>query len=459
MNTREYWLNPQKYRDILRLSGPLVLANAGQVFMQLADTIFVGKYSSDAIAALGMAGMTSWLVASFFVGMTGYTSTIVSNNLGAEYHKTAGSVTWQGIYLALAGGAITAILSLFSRPFFALAGHSPRIQAWEVEYLNIMLWGSVFFFVQTALSGFFSGKGETVKLMIAQIAGQILNIVLDYPMVFGRWGFPEMGVAGAAWATVISSTLPLFIMGWWFLGNENRKKYGAGAFGLNSRLMLQILRLGSANGFFVAVDTAVWTLFLLVVGRLGTVELAATTIAFRINTFTFMPVFGLARGMGTLAGQRHGALDHRGALSYMLHGTVLSEAWMMIAALAFVLLPDYFLPFFVSGNAAEASESKIILAMTKVLLRFVAVYSIGDAIGLTLSAGLNSVGDTRWVSRIFGIMTTLLTTLMLACDYFHLGLNIIWTFATAYILLLPLFWIFRLRSGKWKEFRIASQEP
>lgn len=456
MTLRDYWLNPRKYMEITRLAVPLLLSNAGLVFMQFADAMFLAKYSPDAIAASGMGGMVSWMVSSLFVGIVGYTSVITANNIGAHQEDKVGCVNWQGIYLALMAGVLTVLLGFLTAPFFRLVGHAPEIQALESEYLRVLLFGNVVFFVQASLGGYFSGRGDNVRLMAAQMSGQALNVVLDYALIFGKWGLPEMGVTGAALATVLSGLLPIAIMLAYFLRRDARERYHTHHWRLHWGIMARLLRFGVASGIQMWIDAALWTLFLVIIGRLGTVELAATSITYRLNSLAFMPIIGLARGMGTLAGQRHGAREFQEVVAYICHCLVMSEIWMISIAATYALLPEWYFRMFSADGSRGTVDFAEVLATGKTLLRFVAVYCLGDACNIALSIGLHSVGDTRWTSIMMSIVTLILVAVLLYAGYAHWGLYPIWTAATVFILALPPIWIFRLRQGNWKAIRVAT---
>lgn len=456
MTLREYWFSRKRYLDITRLAVPLLLSNAGLVFMQFADAMFLAKYSPEAIAASGMGGMVSWMVSSLFVGMVGYTSVITANNIGAQQEEKIGIVNWQGIHLSLLAGVFTFILGFLTEPFFRLVGHAPEVQALESEYLRVLLFGNVVFFVQASLGGFFSGRGDNVRLMWAQMTGQVLNVVLDYALIFGAWGFPELGVTGAALATVLSVLLPLAIMFYYFLRRESRERYQTQRWHVHWVIMSRLLKFGVASGVQMWIDAALWTLFLVVIGRLGTVELAATSIAFRLNSLAFMPIIGLARGMGTLVGQNHGARKFKEVLAYIFHCLVMSQIWMVAMAATYAFLPEWYFRMFSNDGQRGTVDFAEVLQVGKILLRFVAVYCLGDACNIVLSIGLHSVGDTRWTSFMMTGVTMVLVLVLFYAAHAHWGLYPIWTAATVFILVLPVIWVYRLWQGRWRDIRVAT---
>ena len=347
MQFKELFGQKAKYNRLLRLSAPLVMSSSGYVLMQFTDAMFLSWYSPVAIAASGTAGMLSWLTTSLIIGTVSYTGTITANQVGAGQDDKIGSVNWQGLYLALFCGVITAFLGLGTDWFFKVVGHAEELRVLEAEYLKILLFGGALSFAQCSLSGFFSGRADNMRLMIAQLTGQIANVVMDYAMIFGKWGCPEMGVGGAAWATVLSNLFPLSMMLWWFFDHKNAERYKSRSdWRFRWSVAKQLLRFGLPSGFQMCMDAFLWTLFLLVIGRMGTVELAATTIAFRLNQLAFVPIFGVSRAISTLAGQSHGERNYKNALAYMGHGLVLCQIWMTFIAFTFAVFSrQYFMLF------------------------------------------------------------------------------------------------------------------
>jgi len=456
MKFHDYWLDRRKYSEIIRLAVPLILSHAGFVLMGFTDGMFLAKYSPEAIAASGMSGMVNWLAASLFIGVVGYAGTITANNIGAKRESMIGTVIWQSVHLAIAFGALSFLLGFLAEPLFRIVGHDDIVRQYETEYLRIALFGNVTFFLSAALGGFMSGRGDNIRLMLAQLSGQLLNILLDYLMIFGHWGLPEMGVSGAALATVLSALLPSAILFFYFLRRGSRDRYHSGNWRINFSIMGRLWRFGIANGIQMCIDAALWSVFLLLVGRIGAVELSATAIAFRLNNLTIMPVIGLSRGMSTLVGQRHGSRDHDSAVMYICHGLALSELWMYIVGIAYVLFTEEFFDMFASSEHRGKVDFAEVRRIGCTLLMFVAGYSLFDAFNITLCSGLHAVGDTKWTSIVVCSITLAVTGTLFLVVRLGGGIYAIWTTATLFIVLLPIVWILRLRSDHWRHIRVAT---
>ena len=192
------------YREVLRVSLPLVVSMSSTMIMEFTDRIFLANYSLDAIAAALPAGITSFLFISFFMGTAQYLNVFVAQYTGSGTLHRVGAVLWQGIYFSVLSGVAMAGLYFLAEPLFRLGGHSPEVQALEVVYFRILCLGSGILIIGTSLSCFFSGRGRTRPVMILNMIGTLFNIPLDYALINGIWIFPEWGIRGAAIATVMS---------------------------------------------------------------------------------------------------------------------------------------------------------------------------------------------------------------------------------------------------------------
>ena len=446
---REMFCQKSKYRETIRLAIPLIMASSGTTVMQFVDGVFLARHSPAELAAAGSAGLLSWLSLTIIFGTVNYTGTMVANLYGAKKMERIGATVWQGLYLALMGALFTAVLSFFCAPIFRAFGHEAQLVAHEAIYLRISLCGTFFFLAQAALSGFFSGRGDNTRVMVAQVSGQVFNIVGDYVLIFGKFGFPEWGVAGAAVATVGGSVVTALILFAMMATRRNRDTYATlRAWRPDARLIRRLCTFGIPSGANYTMDAIIWTVFMMLMGRIGAAELAATSLCFRINSVALMPVLGLGHALGTLVGQCHGRGDDGEAMRYTGHGSVLCFAWMMAAAATFILFPDFYTGLFVE----EASESGAQVAeLVHGFIRFVALYCTMDSLNVSLCSAIGAVGDTVFSFKVIGTFSVLFTLALLGLTLAGVSnAYLFWGLVTAYVMLLPIFWYTRLRGGRWK---------
>jgi MATE family multidrug resistance protein len=420
--------------------------------------MFLTWYSPEAIAAAMPAGMLNFSMTSIFMGTAGYLSTFVAQYYGAKRYHRIGPALWQGVYVSLLGGLVIVCAIPFAEPVFRLVGHSPLVQQNEVEYFRILCLGGGAYSASYALSGFFSGRGKTWPVLWVNVATTVVNLVLDYALIFGHWGFPELGIRGAGIATVVAGVFSL-LMFFALLcsGSNNDTFHTIKGWRLERDLFVRLLRYGFPSGVQFFLEMAGFTAFVLLVGRLGIASLAATNIAFNINTLAFMPMIGCGIAVSVLVGQYLGGDNPDRAQSAVYSGFHLTLAYMLSIAAAYVLVPDVFVaPFALRADPAGFSE---IYGYSIILLRFVAVYSVFDTMNIVFCSAIKGAGDTRYVMLITVILSVFVFILpvYLAVVVFELGLMVAWIFATAYIISLGFIFYLRFLGGKWKAMRVIER--
>lgn len=442
------------WREILTISVPLIFSMTSVVLMQFVDALFLSWFSADAIAAVVPAGMASYFLICPFQGTAGFTSTLVAHYVGASRPHSAASAAWQGLYLSLISGSIVFALGFTAGPLFNWVNHSEGIKILEMRYFAITCWGALPTIASAAISGFFTGQGKTRAVMVVQLLGFAVNAVLDYLLIFGKFGFPQWGIDGAAVATVAAQlfiAVVLFLL-FFFSGKTKTAVWSDRAF--DPELFKRLMRFGIPNGLRLGFEMLAWTVFVLFIGRIGDVELAATNIAFRINGFAFFPIIGLGQAMGILVGQAQGRQDPVRAEKLTYAGFFMAEIWMILLSAIFLLFPETIYGFFRSGN--QLSQFETISSTGIILMRFVAVYSLLDACNIIFVTSLQSAGDTRWTMLTSLIANSLFLSVLAVADKLKMGLWVQWSAATAFVMMIALTWWFRFRSGKWKQIRVIE---
>jgi len=454
------WNRVGGYREVLVVAIPLILSTATWSVQHFVDRMFLTWYSPETIAAAMPAGMLSFTIISIFMGTAGYVSTFVAQYYGAKRYHRIGPALWQGIYISLFGGLVMLCIIPLAEPAFRLIGHSPSIQQHEVIYFQIMCLGGGTYIGAYALSGFFSGRGKTWPVMWVNVATTVVNLVLDYALIFGHWGFPELGIRGAAIATVVAGIFSLLVLFALLFTDGNDSIYHTKrGWRLQKDLLVRILRFGFPSGVQFFLEIGAFTGFVLVVGRLGTASLAATNIAFNINTLAFMPMIGCGIAISVLVGQYLGSDNPDIARSAVYSAFHLAFFYMASIAAAYVLLPDLFVAPF--AHKADPDSFAEIYGYSVVLLRFVAVYCLFDTMNIIFCSAIKGAGDTRYVM----VMTVILSMLILiipvylAVEVLGAGLMVAWVFATAYVISLGGAFYLRFLGGKWRSMRVIEQKP
>jgi len=450
---------PGSARELYQVALPLVISAGSLSLMHVIDRVFLTWLSTDALAASSPASMLHWTVMSVVLGLSTYVNTFVAQYEGAQRPDRVSASMWQGVYMAVLGGLILMAFIPLAGPIFRSVGHAPAVQRLEVEYFSVLCWGCVPLLLSAVLSSFYSGRGRTKVVMTVNLASVALNGGLDYCLIFGRGGFPAMGMEGAAWATVISKVVACLWFALLMLRSEERLTYRIWQhFAFDRELFGRLIRHGLPNGLQFLADILGFTLFLFLLGGLGVRELAASNLAFNINSLGYIPMMGMGTAVMTLVGQRVGAGTPHLAVRTTWTAFWISGSYTLAFALLCVTLPDAVLyPY---AYSSDPEQFEMVRGTVHVLLRFVAVYAFFDAMAIVFSCAVRGAGDTRF-SLIFTSLTCWLLMVLpawLAIRWFGGGLLSGWIALTVYIVVVGLGFMLRFHQGRWKSMTVLEAD-
>jgi MATE family multidrug resistance protein len=454
-NIRWRWRAEGGYREMLAIAIPLIVSTSAWSVQHFVDRMFLTWYSKEAVAAAMPGGMASFAALSLFLGTAGYTGTFVAQYFGAKRDDQIGPVVWQGVYVSLVAALVHLALIPLAGPFFRFVGHGPEVLGSEIAYFQILCLGAGPAVASNAMAGFFSGRGKTV--MFVNLAGTAVNLVLDYALIFGNFGFPEMGIRGAALATVIGTVFGFLLYCFLMALPANERRYRTfSAWRLDVPLLRRLIRYGFPNGMQFFIDVAGFTAFIMLVGRLGTDKLAATNIAMNVNTLAFMPMIGFGIAVSILTGQYLGAERPNVAERSTWSGFHLTMIYMTSISAAYVFLPGMFIAPYAARMSPE--EVAALRPTLVVLLRFIALYSLFDGLNIIFASAIKGAGDTRFVMRMILLMSTgvLVLPAYLALRVFGRGLYTAWAILSAYVILLGFVFLARFLAGQWKSMRVIE---
>jgi MATE family multidrug resistance protein len=345
-------------------------------------------------------------------------------------------------------------------PFLiGLGAHSPALQVLEVIYLRCLCFAALPMMVMAAVNGFFSGRGQTWTVLGIEATGTAVNVALALVLIFGRAGFPEMGIAGAGWATVTGSWTSAMVALALFLRREYRDEYNTlRGWRFEGDLFRRLMKYGGPAGAQVFLDVLVFHFFFQLVGRLGEAATAATTLTVRLNMVAFLPMMGLGQAVAILVGQRLGANRSDIAERSAYTGLKWVFGYMCTVAAVYLLFPGALVSLFRGDSNPESFVA--MAAIVPSLLMCVALYSVADSISVTFSFALRGAGDTRFVSLL---TFALAWPIMVVPTYVIVksGGSVYWAWAsaTAYILAMAACFCWRFRTGKWKTMRVIESAP
>ena len=300
-----------------RIAFPLIMGMASYTVMQFCDRVFLSRYSSVAIQAALPSGSLAHTFVCFFQAVVGYSGTFAAQFFGAGHYFGCLRSTVLGLWLSLLFWPLMILLVPLGFSFMALCGHAPEVLAAEKVYFKILTAGGIMPLLNVAIGGYFMGTGRTMVNFLANAAACSINILLNYIMIFGHWGFPELGIAGAAYATLISGGICFLLQsGALFADSHVRSALHQGHKGilaLDTALLRRILSFGTPAGIQVLMDVGAFSVFILLTGHMGPLSLTASNIAFSINHLAFAPLMAFGMATSTLVSQHMGGRNLRAA--------------------------------------------------------------------------------------------------------------------------------------------------
>jgi MATE family multidrug resistance protein len=450
-------LLPNRWKSILALAWPLIIANSFWNLQLTIDRIFLGTYSTEALgAAMAVMGVF-WVPMALLQQTAAYITTFVSQYFGAKKFQNIGLAFWQSVFVSIIGGFGFLGLIFLSGPLFKLMGHSPITQGLEIDYFNALAYSALPTALVAAVSGYFTGIGRTTMVMIINFVGLISNVLFDYLLINGNMGFPALGIEGAGYATAIAAgcaaVAGIIVM----FADRQQEDYHLGVVKFDWKLTSQFLKYGIPSGAQWALEGVAFTVFLLIMGRLtnGDAALASSSIAVTLMMLAVLPSMGVAQAVMTLVARKLGEKRPEDAAMITWDGVKISAIYIIVIATSFFLIPEFYLSWFKNdSNATLWSQVELIVPQ---LLMIVGVFTLFDSVYLNLSFALKGAGDTRFVSLVALAVPWPILVLPAALLMDHPNAAILsWMWVVAYSIVLTVILSYRFKKGKWKSMSITS---
>ena len=440
-------------KHLLRLAGPIILSYILQDAFNIIDMIFVGRLGPGAIAAVGVSGNLLRLIGVFALGISTGAGIMVAQYLGARDRVQAERIAMQSILLAVFFSICVTLVGypLAEPGLLAVRMVDPEVLSLGTTYMHIVLIGISTMFVSMTLGSIFRAGGDAVTPMIVLVFSTLINIGLDPLLIFGLWGFPKLGVAGSAYATLIGRGVGVILLLYLCWIGRAPVSLRSVQFRADFTDMFAILRLGvysSMQGFWRHFSRLG---FLWVIGPYGKTVVAAYTICMRLRILVMNPGFGIANSVAPLVGQNLGANQMDRAEKSTRVANILGATIMAVIGVLFLIFPETFIRIF--------TPDKHVIETAAIYLRFLAPTFGFIAFSLVLGKALNGAGDT-FSPMVITLGSQLVVGLGLVIILSHLiGLNGVWIgIALSNIVQGIAMWLW-YHTGKWKTIRIVKRKP
>ena len=382
-------------RLLFGMALPLALSMLVQALYNIVDSIYVAKISTEAVTSLSLAFPIQNLQIGFSTGIAVGMNSLLSKSLGEGNREKANRAAGNGIFLMCIAVALFMTFGIFgSRPFYAMQTDVAAVVDGGSAYTSICCIWTLGIFVEIMGERLLQASGRTIYTLFTQGTGAILNILLDPLFIFGfePLGIAPMGIAGAAVATVIGQWVAAIMAIIFNLTRNPDVQFGLKYLRPDREIIRLILSVGIPSVLMMAIGSVMnfgMNQILLGFGALGLVGSAVFGLYFKLQSFVFMPVFGLNNACISIVAYNYGARQPKritGALKLTL---LTALVLMLIGMAAFLLIPETLMGFFASENQADAAA---LVEMGSVALRTICLSFPMAAVGIALSASFQALG-------------------------------------------------------------------
>ncbi len=380
---------------LITMSLPMVISMLVQAAYNIVDSIFVAAINEDALTALSLAFPIQNLLIGVATGTGVGMNALLSKALGEKDYEKVNKIASNGVFLAFVGYLLFLVLGIFgSRFFFEIQTDNPQIIQYGTSYVSICSICSLFVFIQIIFERLMQSTGRTLYSMYTQGAGAIVNIILDPILIFGYFGLPKMGVAGAALATVIGQLVSA-IMGIVLNQKFNPDvRLNLKGFRPNIKIIGKIYSIGFPSIVMMGIGSIMNFGLNKILIAFSTTATAVLGVYYKIQSFAFMPLFGMNNGVIPIVAYNYGAGKRSRLLKCVKYSVILAESILFVAILVFQFLPVQLLSVF---NASEHMISMGIHAFRIISLSYafagicIALGAVFQALGKSLLSMIVSI--------------------------------------------------------------------
>lgn len=435
---------------------PMMASTACDMVMTFTDRLFLSKIGTAEMNASLAGGVMSFMLSTFFFGLLGYTTALVAQYYGANQKPFCAKVVTQALVIALIGYPLILAGSPLILALFRRSGIAPEQLGPQIQYFKILVFASLIGLLRCVFSGFFSGIGRTRMVMFASVGSVLINVPAAYIMIFGKCGFPAMGIRGAAYGTIVAGISGVAILAAaYFLGKHHSEFELSHSFRIDRGILMKLLKFGYPAGFEFFLNFAAFNAMVAIFHSCGQVIATASTITFNWNLVNFVPLIGIEIAVTSIVGRYMGAgtpdFAHRATLSGLKTGLIYSSTLLIVFVTVPELLVNVFRP---DNNPGVFTEA---LPLSLFMVRLVAAYVLVEAVVIAFSGALRGAGDTRWAMLIsVGLHWFLVALLYVLLKVVHSSPQTAWLALIACFTLLSLAFVARYCTGNWRKIKVID---
>lgn len=372
---------------LITMSLPMMISMLVQALYNIVDSMFVAKLSEDALTAVSLAFPIQTLMIAVSGGTGVGINALLSRNLGEKDFDSANKAANNGLFLAIVSCIVFAVAGVFgSRLFFALQTDNPVIIKYGTQYLRIISLLSAGIFLQITFERLMQSTGKTIYNMITQGTGAIINIILDPIMIFGLFGFPRMEVAGAAVATITGQVIAV-LMSIYFNQTKNKEIHVSfRGFRPHKKTIVNIYKVGIPSIIMQSIGSVMTFGFNKILLMFSSTAAAVFGVYFKLQSFIFMPIFGLNNGMIPIIAYNYGARRQKRIIQTIKMSVAIAIFIMTIGCIIFLTCPAFLL-----STLFSASDNMLSIGVPA--LRIISLHFILAGYSIIISSTFQALGN------------------------------------------------------------------
>ncbi|MDD3295811.1 MAG: MATE family efflux transporter [Candidatus Omnitrophica bacterium] len=446
-------------REMISIAMPMVISQACYTIMTFTDRMFLSRLGPEYMNAAMAGGLTAFMMMTFFLGLIGYTTALAAQYLGSGKKDKCAVTVSQAAIIALVAYPLILSCRPLAHGLFEFMGIIPGQLALQKIYFDILLWAVFVSLLRNCLSGFFSGIGKTKIVMISAFAAMLVNVVINYVLIFGKLGFPALGIRGAAYGTIAGGVSGLIILLVSYLGKTNRREYKVlKSLYFDKTVMTRLLWFGYPAGLEMFLNLLAFDIVIMIFHSAGAIAATAATIVFNWDMVSFVPLLGVEVGVMSLVGRYMGARDPDTAHKVTMSGLKMGAAYSAIVFVLFFGFPQFLTEIFRPSNSASVfiAAKPVIVFM----IRLASIYVLVEAMIVVFIGALRGAGDTFWAMLIsVSLHWVLVPVLFVLLKIYGVSLQISWSVVVGIFLMFSFLVYWRYSIGKWRKISVVSASP
>lgn len=437
------------YKAILLVAIPIILESLAQNILNITDTAFMGRVGAVSLGAAAIGSIFYYIFISVAFGLSIGSQIIIARRFGEQNYRMIGKTLAQTQYVLIFLGVFLWLMLMFFLPqILNLIVDSDVIRAEAHSYLKYRIFGFLPAFLNSSFRAFFVGIAKTKVITFVTIIMTVVNIVLNYLLIFGNYGFPEMGIAGAALGSVFAEIVAFIVFIVYTRFKVDNVKFRLFRYPkFNTHLVKRILKVALPLMTQYFISFVCWFSFFVMIEKMGEIELAISNIVRSIYIFMLLPIWGFSAATNTFVSQLIG----KGKQEEVMSLTVKSLYLCMSFAIALALIMSFFPNAFISILTNDLELALLSRPVYYVVLGAAPLL----ASGIIFFSAVTGSGNTNIALLIeVGVLSLYMVFVWFVIYQLKWSLPMVWTVEYFYGILLLLFAYFYLKSGKWKKAKI-----